>query len=66
MHKSSSILACFAIVAASVLAACSKTAEVPPSSTGDAASAPAAEAPAAPKSENVQGFSIGALLGHAR
>ncbi len=59
MNRSSSILIYFVAITASALAACSKTAEVPPSTKADAAPAPAAEAPAAPKSQNVQTFTIG-------
>src|SRR5688572_19724810 len=48
-----------AIVAASLLAACSKKAEAPPPEA--AAPAPAAEATPAPKVENTKAFAIGEL-----
>ena len=51
----------FAIVAASALAACSKKEEAPPPPAAAPAPAPAAEAPAAPKSWNVYAFKIGEL-----
>ena len=59
MQRSSSLF--YAIVAASALAACSKTADAPPAEAAAPAPAPVAEAPPAPKSENVYAFKIGEL-----
>ena len=55
------LLPLIAIVAASALAACSKTADAPQPQAAAPAPAPVAEAPPAPKPENAHAFKIGEL-----
>jgi len=63
MLRSSStrVLPLIGIVAASLLAACSKKAEAPPPATAEPAPAPAAEPAPAPKVENTKALMVGDL-----
>ena len=59
MQRSSTIFTIITIVAASALAACSKSEDAPPPAAATPAPAPAAQSPSVAKSEKVAAFKIG-------